>query len=95
MAVVDGWTGATPLGIAAKEGWAGVEAVYTESQIFWGTIPGSIGESSVPLIVIGMIFLMVTRIASYRVILGGFIGFIVAALMMNAIAPSADIRAYG
>lgn len=90
QAVVDGWTGATPLGIAAKEGWAGVEAVYTESQIFWGTIPGSIGESSVPLIVIGMIFLIVTRIASYRVIFGGLIGFMVAALMMNAIAPSAS-----
>ena len=87
QAVVDGWTGATPLGIAAKEGWAGVEAVYTESQIFWGTIPGSIGESSVPLIVIGMIFLIVTRVASYRVIFGGIIGFLVAALMMNAIAP--------
>ena len=87
MAVVDGWTGATPLGIAAKEGWEGVEAVYTESQIFWGSIPGSIGESSVPLIVIGMIFLIVTRVASYRVIFGGLIGFLVAALMMNAIAP--------
>lgn len=88
MLVADGWTGATPLGIAAKDGWAGVEAYYTESQIIWGTIPGSIGESSVPLIVIGMIFLMVTRIASYRVIFGGLIGFMVAALMMNAIAPS-------
>ncbi|NJC27273.1 NADH:ubiquinone reductase (Na(+)-transporting) subunit B [Neolewinella antarctica] len=88
QAVVDGWTGATPLGIAAKEGWSGVEAVYTESQIFWGTIPGSIGESSVPLIVVGMIFLIVTRIASYRVIFGGLIGFMVAALMMNAIAPA-------
>ncbi|MBC6995721.1 NADH:ubiquinone reductase (Na(+)-transporting) subunit B [Neolewinella lacunae] len=88
QAVVDGFTGATPLGIAAKEGWAGVEAVYTEGQIFWGTIPGSIGETSVPLIVIGMIFLMVTRIADYRVIVGGLIGFFVAALMMNAIAPA-------
>ncbi len=88
QAVVDGWTGATPLGIAAKEGWSGVEAVYTESQIFWGTIPGSIGESSVPLIIIGMIFLIVTRVASYRVIFGGLIGFMVAALMMNAISPA-------
>ena len=91
QAVVDGWTGATPLGIAAKYGWEGVEAVYTESSIFWGTIPGSIGESSVPLIVIGMIFLIVTRIASYRVIFGGLIGFMVAALLMNAIAPPAEL----
>ncbi|PPK84638.1 Na+-transporting NADH:ubiquinone oxidoreductase subunit B [Neolewinella xylanilytica] len=86
--VVDGWTGATPLGIAAKEGWEGVSAVYDQSSIFWGTIPGSIGESSVPLILIGMAFIMFTRIADYRIIVGGLIGFIVAGLMLNAIAPA-------
>lgn len=89
IAVADGWTGATPLGIAAKEGWEGVTAVYSTDQMFWGGIPGSIGEMSVPLIVIGMIFLIVTRIADYRVIFGGLIGFVVCALMMNAISPAA------
>ncbi len=89
VAVADGWTGATPLGIAAKEGWEGVTAVYSTDQMFWGGIPGSIGEMSVPLIVIGMIFLIVTRIADYRVIFGGLIGFVVCALLMNAISPSA------
>ncbi|MEM6771435.1 MAG: RnfABCDGE type electron transport complex subunit D, partial [Bacteroidota bacterium] len=89
QAVVDGWTGATPLGIAAKEGWEGVTAVYSTDQMFWGGIPGSVGEMSVPLIVIGMIFLIVTRIADYRVIFGGLIGFVVCALLMNAISPSA------
>ncbi|MEM9929160.1 MAG: NADH:ubiquinone reductase (Na(+)-transporting) subunit B [Bacteroidota bacterium] len=88
QAVVDGWTGATPLGIAAKEGWEGVTAVYSTDQMFWGGIPGSIGEMSVPLIVIGMVFLIVTRIADYRVIFGGLIGFVVCALLMNAISPS-------
>lgn len=87
MAVADGWTGATPLGLAAKGGWDAVSQYYTESQIFWGTIPGSIGESSVPLIIIGMFFLMFTRIADYRVIVGGLIGFMVGAFMLNAIAP--------
>jgi Na+-transporting NADH:ubiquinone oxidoreductase subunit B len=86
-AVVDGWTGATPLGIAAKEGWEGVTSVYSVDQMFWGGIPGSIGEMSVPLIIIGMVFLIVTKIADYRVIFGGLIGFVVCALLMNAIAP--------
>lgn len=86
--VADGFTGATPLGIAAKEGWEGVSAVYTQSEIFWGTIPGSIGESSVPLILIGMAFIMFTRIADYRTIVGGLIGLLVAGFMMNAIAPA-------
>jgi len=88
MLVADGWTGATPLGLAAKGGWESVSMYYTESQMFWGTIPGSIGESSVPLIVIGMIFLIVTKIADYRVIFGGLIGFMVAALLLNGIAPA-------
>ncbi len=88
MLVADGWTGATPLGIAAKEGWEGVSAVYDQSSIFWGTIPGSIGESSAPLIILGMFFLMFTRIADYRVIVGGLIGFLVGGLLLNAIAPS-------
>ena len=90
QAVVDGWTGATPLGIAAKEGWEGVTAVYSTDAMFWGGIPGSIGEMSVPLIIIGMVFLIVTKIADYRVIFGGLIGFVVCALMMNAIAPPMD-----
>lgn len=89
VAVADGWTGATPLGIAAKEGWEGVTAAYSTDQMFWGGIPGSIGEMSVPLIVIGMVFLIVTRIADYRIIFGGLIGFVVCALLMNAISPSA------
>ena len=92
--VADGFTGATPLGIAAKEGWEGVSAVYTQSEIFWGTIPGSIGESSVPLVLFGMAFIMFTRIADYRVIVGGLIGLLVAGFMLNAIAPaSADLTA--
>ncbi|MBB4078867.1 Na+-transporting NADH:ubiquinone oxidoreductase subunit B [Lewinella aquimaris] len=86
--VADGFTGATPLGIAAKEGWEGVSAVYTQSEIFWGTIPGSIGESSVPLILFGMAFIMFTRIADYRIIVGGIIGLLVAGFMLNAIAPA-------
>jgi len=90
QAVVDGWTGATPLGLAAKGGWESVTQHYSTDAMFWGGIPGSIGEMSVPLIVGGMIFLIVTRIADYRVIFGGLIGFVVAALMMNAIAPPMD-----
>ena len=90
QAVVDGWTGATPLGIAAKEGWEGVTAVYSTDAMFFGGIPGSIGEMSVPLIILGMVFLIVTKIADYRVIFGGLIGFVVCALMMNAIAPPVD-----
>jgi Na+-transporting NADH:ubiquinone oxidoreductase subunit B len=86
--VADGYTGATPMGLAAKGGWTAVTEHYSVSQMFWGTIPGSIGETSKPLVIIGMIFLMVTRIADWRIIMGGFFGFLVCGLMMNAMAPS-------
>lgn len=85
--VVDGFTGATPLGIASKEGWEGVTQVYTTDQMFWGNIPGSIGESSKPLIILGILFLTLTRIADWRIIVGGVFGFIICNYLLNAIAP--------
>ncbi len=83
-AVVDGYTGATPLALAYQGGWEGATAVYTPSQMWWGTIPGSIGESSKPLILIGALFLLVTKIASWRIMLSMLIGGRVGALTLNA-----------
>ena len=83
-AVVDGYTGATTLALAYQGGWEGATAVYTPSQMWWGTIPGSIGESSKPLILIGALFLLVTKIASWRIMLSMLIGGIVGALTLNA-----------
>ena len=83
-AVVDGYTGATPLALAYQGGWEGATAVYTPSQMWLGTIPGSIGESSKPLILIGALFLLVTKIASWRIMLSMLIGGIVGALTLNA-----------
>ena len=53
MTVVDGFTGATPLSLAYQGGWEAVTQVYSQSEIFWGTIPGSVGETSKPLIILG------------------------------------------
>lgn len=82
--VVDGYTGATPLALAYQGGWEATTAVYSPSQMFWGTIPGSIGESSKPLIIAGALFLLVTKIASWRIMLSMLIGGIVGALTLNA-----------
>ncbi len=82
-AVIDGYTGATPLGIAAYEGWAGVSQVYSESQLFWGAIPGSVGETSKPLIIAGAIMLIATGIASWRIIVSMLIGGVLTAMLFN------------
>ena len=81
--VVDGFSGATPLGLAAQGGWEAVTNVYTESQMWWGWIPGSIGETSKPFILIGAFILIATGIASWRVMLSMFIGAALMAMLLN------------
>jgi Na+-transporting NADH:ubiquinone oxidoreductase subunit B len=87
QAVVDGFTGATPLGLAAKGGWAAVTEHYSLNQMWWGTIPGSIGESSKPLILLGALFLIFTKVADWRIMVSAVLGFIVCGLAINGIAP--------
>ena len=50
--VIDGYSGATALGIGAQEGISGIQANFTWSQTFLGQMPGSIGETSTLLILL-------------------------------------------
>ena len=81
--VVDGYTGATPLALAKEGGWEAVTNKYSVSQMWWGTIPGSIGESSKPFILIGALFLILVGIASWRIMLGMILGCAVMGLLLN------------
>lgn len=83
-AVVDGFTGATPLSLAYQGGWEAVTKVYSVSDMFWGTIPGSIGETSKPLILIGVAILLATGIASWRIMVSMFVGAAFMAIILNA-----------
>lgn len=82
--VLDGYTGATPLALAYQGGWDNVLEHYSVSQMWWGTIPGSIGETSKPFILIGAAFLIATGIASWRIMLSMFIGAALMAMILNA-----------
>lgn len=82
--VIDGYTGATPLSLAYQGGWENVTRVYSESQMWWGAIPGSIGETSKPLILAGAGILIATGIASWRIMLSMFVGAAVMAMLLNA-----------
>ncbi len=82
--VADAYSGATPLAVATQGGWAAVSQQFTMSQMFWGTIPGSIGETSKPLIIIGALILIGTGIASWRVMVGMILGCAVMGLVFNA-----------
>lgn len=79
---MDGVTQATPL----SQLHATVEAVsVTWQDAFIGRIPGAMGETSALACLIGAVILVVTGIASWRVIAGALAGMIGIAVMFNAI----------
>jgi len=73
---VDGFTSATPMGtVAASMSGQAMENIgYSWSQAFLGTIPGSMGETSTLACLFGVALLLVTRIASWRVMLSMLLG---------------------
>lgn len=85
QALVDGFSGATILGELATTG----ETSYTAMQAFIGTIPGSVGETSVIMILIGAGLLIVTGIGSWRIMLSALAGGATMGLIFNGVAPYA------
>ena len=55
--------------------------------MFWGWIPGSIGESNKLLIILGAIFLSYIKIINWRVMVGAVLGLIGTALITNFFSP--------
>lgn len=84
---VDGVSGETILGTLAQGGTVD----YSAASMFWGTIPGSIAETSTVCILIGALLLLLTRVASWRIIFGGFIGAAVTAFLFNLL-PSIGVE---
>ncbi len=88
---VDGFTRATPLGLAANGGLDAVYAAnYSWMQSFFGFEPGCLGETSTLAILIGAAFLLYTRVASYRIMAGVFIGMVLTSLLFNIIGSDTN-----
>jgi len=82
---VDGFSGATPLGISAIEGFQGVlDTGLTWMQAFLGQMQGSIGEVSTAACLLGAVILIFTRIASWRIIVAVFAGLIIPTLIFGS-----------
>ncbi len=85
---VDGVSKATPLGVAALEGMEGLtQAGYNLSDAFLGFIPGSIGETSKVLILLGAAFLIFSKIGSWRVMVSVILGAVIGAFFLNLLSP--------
>ncbi|MCW3804990.1 NADH:ubiquinone reductase (Na(+)-transporting) subunit B [Plebeiibacterium marinum] len=83
--IVDGFSGATPLGnvITGK-----LDLLPTTLESFIGTIPGSIGETSTLAILIGAVILLATGIGNWKIMLSVFAGGYLMALGFNAIGTT-------
>jgi Na+-transporting NADH:ubiquinone oxidoreductase subunit B len=90
--LVDGFSGATPLGIAytgkVEDGVVSVlnNAGVTFSDLFYGTVLGSIGETSMLACLLGAALLLITGVASWRIMLTMFAGGALTALLIQALA---------
>ena len=84
--VVDGFSGSTILGQAATnstEFTNGIGHTYSTWDMFLGTIPGSIGETSVIAILIGAVILIYTGIGSWKIITSVVAGGLTMGLLFN------------
>ena len=81
----DAISGATPLGEMLA---GGVMPNASELDMFLGFIPGSVGETSVIAILIGAVILLVTGIASWRIMLSIFAGGAAMGLVFNMIGAN-------
>jgi len=99
--LVDGWSGATALAVAAaSDSVATVEqnlldAGYTVKDMFIGLVPGSIGETSVLFILMGAFILLVTGVGSWRTMLGCLAGAVSMNLVFNFFAGADTIGFLG
>ena len=84
--IVDGFSGATPLALAAADH---TEKIPDVMHLMVGSIPGSIGETSALAIFIGALILIYTGIGSWKVIFSVFAGGAAMGLLLNAVAVNA------
>ncbi len=77
---LDAYSGATPLGNALVGNFDQIPSTY---DMFMGFIPGSNGETSVLMILIGAAILLATGIGNWRIMLSVVVGGIVMGLLFN------------
>ncbi len=88
---VDGFSGATPLGIAALEGVTGITASGIEwMDAFIGNTQGTVGGTSALAILIGGAILLYTRAASWRIMSGVMLGMVATAVLFNLIGSDSN-----
>jgi Na+-transporting NADH:ubiquinone oxidoreductase subunit B len=86
--VVDGFSGATPLGNLAQN----IHKLPDHMDAFLGFIPGSIGETSKLAILIGAAILLYSGIGSWKIMISTLTGGLVMGLIFNTFAVNDYMR---
>ena len=89
---VDGFSGATWLSRASVDGVSALGEIGNNLwwDAFLGFIPGSMGETSAALCLIGALILIVSRVGSWRTMAGVTVGTIVMATILNLIGSETN-----
>lgn len=101
-APIDGYTGGTSLAIANNASIGGTNVVealgssntvvnadfFSFSNLFYGFIPGSIGETSTLMVLLGAAFLVITGVGSWKIIVSIFGGAYLTGLLFNALGAN-------
>ena len=82
----DAISGETILGYLAQGKVS--EITYSVSDMFFGFIPGSVGETSTFLILLGGLFLIFSKIASWRIMVSAVIGALVMGIIFNGVVDA-------
>src|SRR5690606_14388185 len=83
-AQIDAISGETVLGSLAQN----QPVNYSIAEMFYGFIPGSVGETSTLLILLGGLFLIFTKVGSWRIMLSSVIGALVMGLIFNGVVEA-------
>jgi Na+-transporting NADH:ubiquinone oxidoreductase subunit B len=86
IAPLDGLSQATPL----LQKSSNLDVTYNWWDMFYGYIPGSVGETSTLAILIGAFILLITGIGSWRVMLSTCLGLIFTSILLNQLTGVSD-----
>ena len=97
---IAGYSGATPLAVAAAStgnvvsefnsfgsSW-GADGIYSFSNMFLGSMPGCIGETSTLMCLIGAAILIITGVGSWKIIFSVFAGAFGMGLFLNLVGSN-------
>ncbi len=91
----DGYSGATALAVPASElNQQATQLLSSVTQfdfswwnLFWGWVPGSIGETNKFMILVAAAFLVYIKIINWRIVIGAVIGLVSTAVLTNLFSP--------